>query len=126
MADPTIVMAVGDEDLSIRQATWILTTADPTGIAVGWPEYGDRTWSVTASAVGAATLEIQGSNNNVEAQFVALSNAAGGTALSYTAVPKCAATIEAPRYCRPKLTAVGAGATWTITLIARRGSSLRT
>jgi len=125
MAAPTIIMAIADEDLSVRQATWVLTTADPTGIAVQWPEYGDRTWSVTGT-VGAATLEIQGANNNVEAEFVVLSNAAAGTALTYTAVPKCAASIEAPRYCRPKLTAIGAGATWTITLIARRGSGVRT
>jgi len=125
MPNPVIVNAVGGEDGSVRQATWILTTADPTGIAVEWPEYGDRTWSIAVGTAGGATCEIQGSNTNVEADFVVLSNAAAGTALTFTTQPQCESSIEAPRYARAKLTAVGAGAVFTVTLIARRGSGMR-
>ena len=126
MPNPTILSAVGDEDRSVREATWVLTTADPIGTPVQWPEYGDRTWAVAVGTAGAATLEIQGANTNVEADFVVLSNAAGGTALSFTTQPQCESSIEAPRFARPKLTVVGVGAVWTVVLIARRGSGMRT
>lgn len=125
MPNPTILSALGDEDRSVRMATWALTTADPTGTAVEWPEYSDRTWSVAVGTAGGATMEIQGSNTNVEADFVVLSNAAGGAALSMTTQPQCESSIEAPRFTRPKLTVVGAAAVWTVTLIARRGSGMR-
>lgn len=126
MPNPTILSAVGDEDRSVRKATWALTTADPTGTAVEWPEYGDRTWAIAVGTAGGATCEIQGCNTNVEADFVVLSNAAGGTALTFTTQPQCESSIEAPQFARPKLTAVGAGAVWTVSLIARRGSGMRT
>lgn len=126
MPNPTILSAIGEEDRSVRQANWDLTTADPIGTAVEWPEYGDRTWSVSVTTAGGATMEIQGSNTNVEADFVVLSNAAGGAALTFTAGPQCESSIEAPRYTRAKLTVVGVAAVWKVTLIARRGSGMRT
>lgn len=126
MPNPTILSAVGDEDRSIKQATWALTTADPTGTAVEWPEYGDRTWSVSVGVAGGSILQIQGSNTNVEADFVVLSSAAGGTDLNFVvATAQCESSIEAPRFARAKLVTPGAGATVTVTLIARRGSGMR-
>ena len=125
MADPALVSIVGNGDGSIAIWTWTLTTADPTGTAVEIPEYADKTWSFSGT-LGAAVGAIQGANVNTDAVFAAQSNAAGGTALTVNALPACIAMIENPRFVRPKLTTVGSGATWTVTLCARRANPMRT
>lgn len=127
MAAPTISLRAGTYDGSLYVATWTLTTADPTGTAVEIPEWIDRTWQVGISTdtFGGATCTIQGCNTNTDADFVGLSNAAGATAATFAALG-VKTIIEGTRYMRPKLTAVGAGATINVILLARRANPLRT
>lgn len=125
MAVFTVTPAAGlDQDRSIMVVTWVLTTADPTGDAYQIPEWIDKTWSATGT-FGGATVEVQGSNTLPDADFIVMSNAAGGAILTFTALG-CKTMIEGPRYVRPKLTTVGAGASITVTLCARRANPMRT
>lgn len=121
---PSVNNKIGNEDRSIALYTWVLTTADFNGLAVELPEWADRTWmaGVTGDAFGGATVEIQGSNNNVD--FYGLSNAAGGTALTFTA-GGVKTVIENPLFMRPRLSVVGAGATITVSVLVRRPMGLR-
>lgn len=126
MADP-VKKKVGDlnaikEDGSIEVWTWTLTSADPTGTPVPWPEYADRT--VTMSGTwGTATGALQFSNDN--STYFSCSNAAGAAAVSGRVADFGAAIIENGLYFRPNLTTPGAGATLTVTLTMRRASPLR-
>ena len=123
MADASVVNYVGTRDGSVRTATWTLTTADPTGTAIEMPEWADRTWTASGT-FGGATVAVQGANENTDALFADLSNAAGATALTFTALG-CKACIELPLYARPKLTTVGAGATITVKVTMRRANPMR-
>lgn len=127
VVNPTgpVQLGVGQADGSVQMWTWVLTSADATGTAVEVPEWADRTWSFSSAATGSATAAIQGSNTNVDADFAAQSNAAGGAAVTTTTVPLCVAVIENPRFVRPKLTTAGTNAAWTITLCARRANPMR-
>lgn len=128
MADATFNTKIGQQDGSLAAWTWTLTTADPNGTAVEWPEWCDVTWHVQSSAWGGATLTLQGSNLTAPgaSDYFTLSNAAGGTALTFTSGTNAGATsIETPRWIRPALTAVGVGATVTVTLLRRRQTRMR-
>jgi len=122
--NPTITRVVGEEAGDLFLATWVLTTADTTGLAIEMPAWPDRTISMKGT-IGAAVMSWEGSNTNVDADFATLSNAAGGTALTMAAVPQCKAVIENPRFQRPKLTTPGAGATLTVTVLCRRATPMR-
>lgn len=101
--------------------TWVLTTADPTGTPVG-PEIAQHTdlaWQATGTW-GGATAAVQGSNTNTDALYAAVTNASGGTAITWTADGAVKQQLEKPAFSRPKLTAVGVGASVTVTLFARR------
>ena len=124
MADATVTNAVGSKDGSVKVVTWTLTTADPTGTAIEFPEWADRTWTVSGT-FGGATCSIEGANANTDALFTTLSNAAGGAALTFTALGT-KTQIELPLYNRPKLTTVGVGASLTVTMCMRRANPLRT
>lgn len=137
--NPIVSANAGEGDGSIRRASWALTTANNIGNAVKWPEHGDRTWSFTVGTAGGAVLELQGANapdsaapNDgtvpADGDYAALSNAAGGAALTFTltSAPKCIASIEAAEFTRPKLTTAGTATVVTVTLIARRGNPMRT
>ena len=118
-------IGVGQGDGSVQIWTWDLTTAEPIGTAVQVPEYADRTWSVKSASTGGATLKLEGSNTDVTADYAPMHDAAVPANTSWTGVPQCIATVENPRYARPNLTTVGSGATWTVTLCARRANPLR-
>jgi hypothetical protein len=127
MAAPTSVSGTyTQQDGSVRIFQWVLTTADPTGLAVCLPEWADRTWSVSVGAAGAATLKLEGSNTNVTADFATMHDAAVPATSSWASGPQCVNTVENPVFVRPNLTTPGAGATWTITLCARRASPIKT
>jgi hypothetical protein len=101
--------------------TWVLTTANPTGAAVG-PEIAQHTdlcWQATGTW-GGATAAIQGSNTDVDANYGAVTNASGGAAITYTADGAPKQQIEKPAFVRPKLTTAGTAASVTVTLFARR------
>lgn len=117
---PTIV-TIGDGRENVLQVTWVLTTANDTGIAVG-PElvqHTDMTWHATGTW-GGATAAVQGSNTNTDGLFASMKNAAGAAAITWTADGSPATQIERPFYVRPKLTTGGAGASVTVVLCARR------
>lgn len=127
MAKATLSTAVGNQDGSLQMWTWNLTTADPTGDAVEVGEWADRTWQfgTAADTLGGAVGAIQGCNSGVSADFASMSNAVGGAAIAPAALGVVATSVELPRYMRPKLTTVGAGAIITVTLFARRANGMR-
>jgi hypothetical protein len=128
MADPTITFINGQGDGSLLVATWNLTTADPTGTAISYPEWADRTWQSGKSGdtLGGSVTSIQGCNTNTDADFSTLSNAAGAAALTFAALQLTKTVIELPLYMRPKLTTPGVGAIVTVILVARRANPMRT
>lgn len=113
-------------DGSLIKCTWILTTADPQGVFVAFPEYADKTLTIgmeSGDAFGAATCVIQG-KNTVAATAATLNKAATGTAASFTAAG-VVSVIENTVFIAPLLSVVGAGATVTVVLLARRANPLR-
>ena len=127
MAKATVTSQIGRADNSVVSYTWLLTTGDPTGDAAQIPEWADQTWQfgTATDTLGGATGAAQGSNTDVDADYQTLSNAAGATPATFAAFG-LKTVIENPRFVRPKLTAIGAGASITVTLIARRANPLRT
>lgn len=112
---------VGDGYSGAILYTWLLTTANPIGVAVG-PEiiqHTDLCWHAVGTW-GGATAAIEGSNTDVTANYGAMTNASGGTAITWTANGAPKQQIERPAFVRPNLTTVGVGATVTVTLLARR------
>ena len=125
LVKPTITHYNGAGDRSFYKAVWILTTADHTGIAVAVLEWPDKTWHCTGT-LGAAAATIQGSALDVDGDFATLSDGASEALVVDTALPKCVFQGENPAFVRPKLTTVGSGATWVVTLTALRPTPMRT
>ena len=119
---PTYNGSVSSQDGSVVQWTWTLTTANTDGAPFEYTEYADVCFTATGTW-GGATMTIEGSND--ASTFMALSNAAGGTAATATA-NKAVTIIERPRYMRPNLTTAGTGASVTVICTARRANPLRT
>lgn len=101
----------------VLKFTWALTTADPTGDPIDgrYAEWADRT-AYFLGTWGGATAIIEGGDGTtyvplVDPQGTAISKTADGIEL----------ITEVPEFARPRLSAVGAGATITCTVIARRG-----
>ena len=122
LVTPT-VESVGDGYGNVVRVTWVLTTADHTGLAVG-PElvqHADLCWSFSGTW-GGATAAAQCANTNTDGLFGAATNASGGSAITATSdatgTPK--QQVERPFYLRPKLTTAGTGASVTVVLCARR------
>lgn len=124
MAAATVVNSLGNEDGSIIRYTWVLLTADPNGDSIILPEYADRTWMAGAAgdAFGAATVEVQGSNDGVT--FYGLNDAAGGAVLTFAA-GGCKTVIQNPLFMRPRLSVVGVAASITVSVLVRRANPLR-
>lgn len=120
---PTFLNTLGRADGSAVLATWVLTTVDPIGHPVEFPEFSNFTWQYEATW-GGATLAMQGSNSG-NAYFTLTKVNSAGAAATATA-DGGVATNEISRYMRPNLTAVGAGATVTVTLVANRATPVRT
>lgn len=112
---------VGDQDDSAVLLAWSLTTANTDGAPLEWTQWADRCFQAVGTW-GGATLTIEGSNDGTN--WAPLSNAAGGTAATFTA-NGAKTIIELPRYVRPNLTTPGSGATVAVTLLARRAQPLR-
>lgn len=126
---PTINHYAGGGDGSVMTLTWLLTTANPTGIAMSSPEHADRTWTVfgtsTPATFGGATCSIEGANVDTEVVFTTLSEPDQTTALTFAAIGTKTA-LELPLFMRPKLTTVGSGAALTVICVARRQNNMRT
>jgi hypothetical protein len=118
--NPTISQ-FADNDQTTILAIWNLTTADADGLPFEWFQWADLCWQAVGTW-GGATLTIQGSNDGTN--WFSLSNAAGGSAATFT-TDGGKTTIERPRYVRPNLTTPGSGATVAVTLAARRAQQIR-
>lgn len=97
-----------------RVTTWTITTADHTGAGYQLPDAADRTVQFTGTW-GAATVKIEGSIDGVT--YFALKDPQG-VEISATA-DELNAVEENVAYIRPRLTAVGAGATVVAALLSR-------
>lgn len=96
--------------------TWAnLLTANPDGRGVEVPGFQNLNWQAVAAAAGAATLSFEGSNDG--STWYALTKVGGSTAATLTASGGVE-TNEHPKFVRPNLSVVGAGADWTVTLFA--------
>lgn len=113
---PTVNRFVGTGSEAALVFSWSLTTANADGAPIEWIEWSGRCFTATGTW-GGATLTIQGSNDGTN--WVTLNNAATGTGATLTA-DGVLQIIELPRYVRPNLTVVGAGATVTVMLTAVR------
>ncbi len=104
--------------------TWVLTTADHTGAALGAEiiQHADLCWQASGTW-GGATAAIEGSNN--DSVYGAMTNVSGGSAITWTADGAPKQQIERPVNVRPRLSTVGLGATVTVTLLARRNQLAR-
>lgn len=112
--------SLGGDDYIVGRR-WALTTANPDGAPVTKPLHSDRTFVATGTW-GGATLTIEGSADG--ATYVALKDVNGSAA---TLSANGAIHIQnVPRYMRPNLTTVGAGATVAVDMLARRATDLRT
>ena len=116
---PTINNNVQPGDGSVILSTWNLTTADPSGGAFEWAQWADRCFQAVGTNWGGATLAIEGSNDG--STWFTLSNAAGGTAATFTA-DGGKQILEVPRFVRPKLTTAGTAAVVAAILLARRST----
>lgn len=112
---------VGDQDDAAILLSWALTTTNTDGAPLEWTQWADRCFQAVGTW-GGATLTIEGSNDGTN--WAPLSNAAGGTAATFTA-NGAKTIIELPRYVRPNLTTPGSGAAVAVTLLARRAQPLR-
>lgn len=119
---PTITPDV-DTDGICTLYSWTLTSTDVDGAPFADAGAPDIVWQARGTW-GGATLTIQGSNTNTDAHFFTLSNAAGGTAATFTQ-DGVKQTIEVPIYKRPKLTTAGAGASVVVTALVRRNTGKR-
>jgi hypothetical protein len=101
----------------VMKFTWALTTADPTGSPIEgrWAEFADRTVYFLGTW-GGATAILEGGDGTTYVPLVDPQ----GTAISKTA-DGIEVVTEVPEFTRPRLSAVGAGATITCTVVARRG-----
>jgi len=115
-----------EDDKSFIKCTWVLTTADPTGTSIACPEFNEKVWTIgnaSGDAFGGATCSLQGINKSGDT-LVTLNKAAGGAAAT-AAAAGVITTIENTLFVAPVLTSVGAGATITVTVVARRSNILR-
>jgi hypothetical protein len=122
MATNPTQIETSEGDKSTVLVTWNLTTAAPDGEPIEMSQWADRTFQADFTTVGGAILTIEGSNNRTK--WAPLSNAAGAAALTFSA-DGMKSSIELPRWVRPNLTTVGAGAVVAVTMMARRQQPLR-
>ncbi len=119
MANPTKIEVGGDNSCFLL--TYALTTADHTGAACEYPQWFDRVFLLEGT-FGGATCILEGSNDGVT--YVPLKDA-NGTAISLTAAGHFH-LLGTPRFVRPRLSVVGAGAAVNATILCRRPTELRT
>lgn len=122
MANPVKPVDVSDKgDGSVVMWKWTLTSADATGAAVQMPEWVDRSVHFVSSSWGSATAAMEGSNEGTDFQPIkSPSNAAiTATANSLNQL------LESTLYVRPRLSAVGTGASVDCYLLVRRAQPLR-
>jgi hypothetical protein len=116
----TVTDISGDGSVFLYQ--WTITTADHTGAAMENVQWADRSAQFQGT-FGGATIILEGSNDGTNYQL--LKQAAGGSDISFTSAG-IAQLLEVCRYLRPRLSAVGSGASIVVSLVARRANPMRT
>lgn len=116
---PSTTQDVGGDDICF-QLIWALTTANFDGAPVERPQWYDRVLLVTGT-FGGATVILEGSADGVT--YVPLKDA-NGTAISLTAAGHFH-LLGTPRFVRPRLSVVGAGAALNVALLCRRPTDMR-
>ena len=128
--NPVYNNTLEEEDRSVKNMVWSLTSANSDGYPAELPSFGIMTWQYYG-AWGTATLQLEGSNdaiaksNPAAATWFPLTRIYPGTAATATANGGVS-TNENPRFVRPNLSIPGAGATLTVSLVAIRGTPVRT
>ena len=102
-----------DETAKIRRITWTLTNADPTGDAVSYTDFADRSVQATGT-FGGSTITIEGSNDGTT--YATLTDNQN-TAVTFT-VPSIQSIEDLTLLIRPVLSG-GAGSTVVVTLLVR-------
>ena len=108
-------------------ASWVLTTANPIGVAINLPDYTNKVWTIgnaAGDAFGAATCTLKGVQDTGTSTALALNKASTGLTATAVAVDVIT-TLENALFVFPELTVVGVGATVTVRLLARRLKFLR-
>lgn len=113
--NPTVSF-VGNDAVEFK---WTLTSTDRDGAPIGANhiDYADRSVIATGTWGGAA-LTVEGSHDG--STWVALSDAAAVTALTFSAADGSAPIAEVPPFTRPNLTTAGTGATVVVSILCRR------
>lgn len=117
MTTPAPVQTLPPPGKNLVVWTWTLTTADHTGAALGpnFADFVDRSVQIEGT-FGGATCVLEGSNDGTNYEPI--------TDPQGNAISKSAAALEQMTEMtlsvRPRLSAVGAGATIVVTLCARR------
>lgn len=125
-----------ENDRSVRKVVWVLTSAEPVGLAVALPEWADKTFDIDGTSAGLSwgatgVCSLKGGNSGTSDAVlnpVILSLATGGGASNAVATTanKLMTVIENPLFVYPQLTTVGTNALVTVTLICRRATPMRT
>ncbi len=123
-------------DRSVMKVVWVLTTANPVGLAVALPEWADKTFDIDGTSAGLSwgstgVCALKGGNTGTSAAVlnpVIMSLATGGGVGNATtsAANKLMTVIENPLFVYPELTTPGTAATVRVTLICRRATPMRT
>lgn len=92
------------------------------GAGIDWSEFQDRSVQISGT-FGTATVLVEGSNDNIN--WFTLSNAAGGTALSFTAAG-LRQVLEASLWMRVRVTGGDGTTNLNAAVFLRRASSIRT
>lgn len=100
---------------AILHASWALTTANADGRGVPVAGFKNFNWQAILGNLGGSVLSFEGSNDGTN--WYPLTKVGGSTAATLTASGG-AETNEHPLYVRPNLSTPGAGAVWTVTLVA--------
>ena len=98
--------------------TWQLTTADTDGDSVSNPGASDRTIQFIANTAGAATVILEGSNDDpANNNWFTLTDGQGNS-ISFTASGGEMVAENVLHY-RARLSTGGSGADWTVLLLSR-------
>ena len=109
-----------DGDPNVILWTWALTSADTTGYGVKFVQHADLAWQATGDFGSTGVCAAQGSNTDVDADYGAMTNSSGGSAITYSAAGAPKQSVERPLFVRPKMTTAGTNAAVSATLLMRR------
>ena len=129
VATVVITRNISDYDGSIIQFQWSLTTANPIGTAIQFPEWADRTVTFDGTSGlgnwGGAVAVLEGGPD--DSKWFTLKDASDPASgvISTSAADIQAVVFDLPRYMRPNLTTPGTAAVVEVYMLLRRAHRLR-